>query len=150
MPEHVLEMLSAADEDVTAEVMSNSINGDLHHLIVEARHFAAVIYAPGEAKFDDGSGKGLVLFPPQEMRDVFDDFLEHLVEYTHEFTCSVRAARMTLRSLARTRHPRSASPSWCSVVRSHIAHTFARCRAGGSQTRDVGPRPEPGTRAGGH
>ena len=75
MPEEVQELLEAADEDVESDVIANSVNGDLHKLIAETRHFAAVLYAPGDAKVDDGNGKGLETFPPAEMRAAFSAWL---------------------------------------------------------------------------
>ena len=44
MPDDVQGYLDAADEDLEAEEIANSVNGDLHLLIDEARHFAAVLY----------------------------------------------------------------------------------------------------------
>lgn len=96
MPEDALMLLDAADEDVTSEVMANSINGNLHTLIEEARHFAAVLYAPGESKMDFKDGNGPVVFPPPRMRAAYMSFLEKLVEYTHEFTCGEVHTRMTI------------------------------------------------------
>lgn len=76
MPEKIHVLLDAAVDDVDAEVIANSINGDLHHLIDEARHFAAILYAPGDVKLPDKRArkkKGkLTEFPPPAMRNAFE------------------------------------------------------------------------------
>lgn len=56
MPDDVAEYLFNAEQDVEAEQQAGSVNKDLQQLIEATRHFAAVLYAPGDVKIDDGSG----------------------------------------------------------------------------------------------
>ena len=51
-----------------AEQVAKSVNGQLHRLITEARHFAAVLFAPGDVLVDAGDGRGKKVFPPESMR----------------------------------------------------------------------------------
>lgn len=54
-----------------AETFANTVNGELHNLITATRHFAAVLYAPGDVCVDDGNGRGKTKFPPTSLRVAF-------------------------------------------------------------------------------
>lgn len=62
MPAEVEKLVAQAKEDLEAERLADSVNRDLDQLIAAARHFAAVLYAPGDVKIDG------VTFPPMSMR----------------------------------------------------------------------------------
>ena len=44
IPDDVQGYLTTAEEDLEAEGFAASVNGDLHLLIAETRHFAAILY----------------------------------------------------------------------------------------------------------
>lgn len=58
-----------------AEEMANSVNGNLRHIISETRHFAAVLFAPGDVEIDDGDG-----LPLQTHRHIVGDRQPCLVQ----------------------------------------------------------------------
>ena len=62
------------------------VNGDLHHVITATRHLAAALFAPGDAKMDDGDGRGDAKFPPESMRLAFRSFLRNLTQSVLEKT----------------------------------------------------------------
>ena len=43
MPKHVSDHVEAAEEDLHAEEIADSVNGNLHHVVEEAKHFASVM-----------------------------------------------------------------------------------------------------------
>ena len=59
MPSEITKLLEDADEDAEAEHVVNVINNALRLVISETRHLAAVLYAPGDAKIDNGNGRRL-------------------------------------------------------------------------------------------
>lgn len=56
------------------------VNGDLHHVITATRHLAAALFAPGDARIEDGSGRGESRFPPESMRLAFVNLLRNLTQ----------------------------------------------------------------------
>ena len=81
IPPDIEKMLEHAEEDMEAEVLAASVNADLTHVISEARHLAAALYATGEVRLDDGHAEGTAAFPPKPMRVAFHDFTKKLCEY---------------------------------------------------------------------
>lgn len=62
MPDEIEKLIDTANEDLEAERLADSVNRDLSKLVLECRHFAAVIYAPGDVKIGGST------FPPQSLR----------------------------------------------------------------------------------